>query len=167
MYKRQDLDDATKAQLKYGSTLTELLKQPLGRPLKLHEQVITLCVATHHLMMDVEDAKVKEFQMDMLAYFDQEHPEIGQAIEEKKVPVSYTHLVWLRLSRRPEGDMSLFRKTGIALFLLGLAYLYYAVLDIVRGNGKPSAVWLIFFTFTLTLGEMFFAPLGHAFIRCV
>ena len=80
-----DLDDATKAQLKYGSTLTELLKQPLGHPLKLHEQVITLCVATHHLMMDVEDAKVKEFQMDMLAYFDQEHPEIGQAIEEKKV----------------------------------------------------------------------------------
>ena len=80
-----DLDDATKAQLKYGSTLTELLKQPLGRPLKLHEQVITLCVATHHLMMDVEDAKVKEFQMDMLAYFDQEHPELGQAIEEKKV----------------------------------------------------------------------------------
>ena len=80
-----DLDDATKAQLKYGSTLTELLKQPLGRPLKLHEQVITLCVATHHLMMDVEDAKVKEFQMDMLVYFDQEHPEIGQAIEEKKV----------------------------------------------------------------------------------
>lgn len=72
--------------------------------------------------------------------------------------------VWLRLSRRPKGDMSLFRKTGIALFLLGLAYLYYAVLDIVRGNGKPSAVWLIFFTFTLTLGEMFFAPLGHAFI---
>ena len=42
-------------------------------------------MATHHLMMDVEDAKVKEFQMDMLAYFDQEHPEIGQAIEEKKV----------------------------------------------------------------------------------
>ena len=80
-----DLDDATKAQLKYGSTLTELLKQPLGRPLKLHEQVITLCVATHRLMMDVEDAKVKEFQMDMLAYFDREHPEIGQAIEEKKV----------------------------------------------------------------------------------
>ena len=72
--------------------------------------------------------------------------------------------VWLRLSRRPKGDMSLFRKTGIALLLLGLAYLYYAVLDIVRGNGKPSAVWLIFFTFTLTLGEMFFAPLGHAFI---
>ena len=29
--------------------------------------------------------EIKEFQMDMLAYFDQEHPEIGQAIEEKKV----------------------------------------------------------------------------------
>ncbi len=36
-------------------------------------------------MMDVETAKVKEFQMDMLAYFDREHPQIGQTLEEKKV----------------------------------------------------------------------------------
>ena len=29
--------------------------------------------------------KVKEFQMDMLAFFDREHKEIGKAIDEKKV----------------------------------------------------------------------------------
>ena len=44
-----DLDEATTAQLKYGSCLMELLKQPLCSPLSLHQQVITLCVATHKM----------------------------------------------------------------------------------------------------------------------
>ena len=80
-----DLDDATKEQLAYGKCLMELLKQPLCRPLSNHEQVITLWVATHKVMLDVELKKVKEFQMDMLAYFDKNYPEIGKQIEEKKV----------------------------------------------------------------------------------
>ena len=80
-----DLDEATREQLKYGAVLTELLKQPLGRPLSMHEQVITLVAATSRLMMDVETAKVKTFQMDMLAYFDRECPQIGEKLEEKKV----------------------------------------------------------------------------------
>ena len=80
-----DLDESTKEQLAYGKRLMELLKQPLGRPLSLHEQVITLCVATNKLMLDIDTKKIKEFQMDMLAFFDREHKEIGKAIDEKKV----------------------------------------------------------------------------------
>lgn len=80
-----DLDAATKEQLAYGKRLMELLKQPLGRPLSLHEQVITLCVATHRLMLSVDVDKIKEFQMDMLAWFDEKHPELGNEIEETKV----------------------------------------------------------------------------------
>ena len=80
-----DLDDATKTQLKYGSCLTELLKQPLGHPLSMHAQVITLCVATHKIMLDIPTDKVKEFQTDMLAFFDREHPEIVQEIEVRRV----------------------------------------------------------------------------------
>ena len=80
-----DLDDATKTQLKYGSCLTELLKQPLGHPLSMHEQVITLCVATHKIMLDIPTDKVKEFQTDMLTFFDREHPEIVQEIEVRRV----------------------------------------------------------------------------------
>ena len=80
-----DLDDATKTQLKYGSCLTELLKQPLGHPLSMHEQVITLCVATHKIMLDIPTDKVKELQTDMLAFFDREHPEIVQEIEVRRV----------------------------------------------------------------------------------
>ena len=80
-----DLDDATKEQLKYGNVLTELLKQPLGNPLSVPEQVITLCAATKKLMMDVETAKIKEFQTDLLAYMHREYPKIIAEIEEKKI----------------------------------------------------------------------------------
>jgi len=80
-----DLDAATKEQLAYGKRLMELLKQPLGRPLNLHEQVITLCAATGKVMLDVEVSRVKEFQMGMLAWFDDKHPEIGRELEESTV----------------------------------------------------------------------------------
>ena len=80
-----DLDAATKEQLEYGSGLMELLKQPLGQPLSLHEKVITLCAATHKVLLGVEKTQIKKFQADMLRFFDLNYPEIGQEIEEKKV----------------------------------------------------------------------------------
>lgn len=79
-----DLDAATKEQLEYGGGLMELLKQPLYHPLSLHEKVITLCAATHKVMLGIEKKQIKKFQADMLTYFEAAHPEIGQEIEEKK-----------------------------------------------------------------------------------
>lgn len=80
-----DLDAATKEQLDYGSGLMELLKQPLYHPLSLHEKVITLCAATHKVMLGIEKRQIKKFQSDMLTYFYSNHPEIASEIEEKKV----------------------------------------------------------------------------------
>jgi len=60
--------------------------------------------------------------------------------------------------------MSLFRKTGLGIAIIGLGYIFYAVIDIARGGHKASVLWLIVFAFLLTLGEMFFSPLGHSFI---
>lgn len=80
-----DLDETTKAQLDYGKSLMELLKQPLCRPLASYEQVITLWVATHKLLTDIPTKELKAFQMDMLEYFDQKYPEIKKEILEKKV----------------------------------------------------------------------------------
>ena len=77
-----DLDPATKEQLEYGKRMMELLKQPLGSPLSLHEQVITLCAATHKLFLDVPVKELKKFQKEMLAWIDQKHPQIGEEIEE-------------------------------------------------------------------------------------
>ena len=79
-----DLDESTKEQLAYGKRLMELLKQPLGRPLSMAEQVITLCTATHKLMLDVDVKKIKTFQMDLLGWFENKHPELVNEITEKK-----------------------------------------------------------------------------------
>lgn len=79
-----DLDAATKEQLDYGGGLMELLKQPLCNPMSLQEKVITLCVATHKVLLGIDKSKVKEFQMDMLHYFETEHPELGKEIEETR-----------------------------------------------------------------------------------
>ncbi len=79
-----DLDAATKEQLEYGSGLMELLKQPLYHPLSLHEKVITLCAATHKVLLGIEKKEIKKFQADMLTYFKTAHPEIEQEIEEMK-----------------------------------------------------------------------------------
>lgn len=75
-----------------------------------------------------------------------------------------TAKLWMHLASRPKGDMSLFRKTSIGLGFLGVGYLFFAILEIARGNSLPSALWLLIVLFLLTAGEMFFSPLGSSFI---
>lgn len=73
-------------------------------------------------------------------------------------------MLWNKLAARPQGDISLFRKTGIGIGVLGLSYVYFLFIDIFRGDSKPSVLLLVIFAFLLTLGEMFFSPLGSSFI---
>ena len=80
-----DLDDTTKQQLEYGKGLMEILKQPLGRPLSMAEQVITLCAANNKLFMGVPTKDIKKFQMDMLDYVRDHNGEIIHELEDKKV----------------------------------------------------------------------------------
>ena len=80
-----DLDETTKKQLKHGNAIMELLKQPLCRPLSLHEQVITLYLANQGEFDCEETQNVKKVQMELLRFFDLHAPEICREIEEKKV----------------------------------------------------------------------------------
>ena len=80
-----DLDKTTKEMLDFGDRLMELLKQPLYRPLPLHEQVILLCIANHKLMLDVPIADVKQFRRDVMSYFEANCADIIDEINEKKV----------------------------------------------------------------------------------
>ena len=80
-----DLDAITKEQLEYGKGLMEILKQPLGRPLSMAEQVITLCAANNKLFMGIPTKDVKKFQMDMLDYVRDHNGEIIHELEDKKV----------------------------------------------------------------------------------
>lgn len=79
-----DLDASTKEQLQYGNNLMELLKQPRYEPLSLHRQVITLWVAVNRMILDIEKKNVKQFQNDMLVYFEEKHPDICKEIDETK-----------------------------------------------------------------------------------
>ena len=76
-----DLDAATKEQLQYGRCLMELLKQPLGQPLSMAEQVITLVAATGKTLMNVPVPELKAYQGKMLAWFHEVHSEIVHELE--------------------------------------------------------------------------------------
>ena len=80
-----DLDEETKQQLAYGNGLMELLKQPLGHPMSLAEQVITLVAATGKLFLTIPKEQIKETQGKLLQYFEDVHPEIGETIQKDKV----------------------------------------------------------------------------------
>lgn len=79
-----DLDDATKAQLAHGKALMELLKQPLCHPLAMHEQVMTLIMASYGAFDTIPTKDVKKHQSELLGFIDLKHPEIGKKIEETK-----------------------------------------------------------------------------------
>ena len=79
-----DLDESTKKQLAHGKALMELLKQPLGRPMSMAEQVITLVAANAHVFSDLEAAQVKPFQKEMLADFNMNHTDIINQLETTK-----------------------------------------------------------------------------------
>ena len=76
-----DLDESTKTQLTQGAILMELLKQPLGRPLSLGEQVVTLVLALHKEFLDVDKKEVKSLQNRVLQYFEEKEPDILRNIE--------------------------------------------------------------------------------------
>ena len=46
----------------------ELLKQPLSHPLSMHEQVLTLCMATDGVFDKIPTRQVKQYQKDILDF---------------------------------------------------------------------------------------------------
>jgi len=76
-----DLDESTKTQLEQGAILMELLKQPLGRPLSLGEQVVTLVLALHKEFLGTPRKDVKDLQNKVLAFFHEQEGELLRSIE--------------------------------------------------------------------------------------
>ncbi len=80
-----DLDEETKANLNYGKGLMELLKQPLGNPMSLSQQVVTLVGATAKKFVDVPVSELKEYQGKLLEYFEESCFDIMSQIEDEKI----------------------------------------------------------------------------------
>ena len=71
-----ELDAVTKATLDHGHVLLELLKQPLGVPFKLEEEVIKLAACTYGLLDDMPLNKIKEFRANIMPYFEENESEL-------------------------------------------------------------------------------------------
>lgn len=79
-----DLDEGTKKQLDHGRSLMELLKQPLGKPFSMAEQVVTLVAANAHVFSDLPVGEIKQFRMELLKDFAQNHSDLLSQIESSK-----------------------------------------------------------------------------------
>lgn len=80
-----DLDEETKAGLNYGKGLMELLKQPLGHPMSLAQQIVTLVGAIGKKFVDVPVEKLKAYQGKLLEYFADNRSDIMDEIQQGKV----------------------------------------------------------------------------------
>ena len=80
-----DLDDETKANLAYGEGLMQLLKQPLGNPMSLSQQVVTLVAAIGNRFVGIATDDIKKYQGAMLDYFAENKSDIMSEIESLKV----------------------------------------------------------------------------------
>ena len=76
-----DLDDATKNQLRHGRLLMELLKQPIGHPRSMADQVITLTVVNSGVIDTVPVERVREFMEGYLGKVHAEEQTVVHDIE--------------------------------------------------------------------------------------
>ena len=68
-----DLDAVSKAQLERGYRLTELLKQGVGEPMVVQEQVVVLFAGTRGFLDTVDVADVRRFESELLEWFRARH----------------------------------------------------------------------------------------------
>lgn len=79
-----ELDKSTRELLGHGNRLVELLKQPLAKPMSLHEEVILLCAATNRLLLNVPIKEIKTFKKELVEHFENNYPDLVEEIETKK-----------------------------------------------------------------------------------
>ena len=84
MYKRQELDKATQAQLNRGGKLVEILKQKQYCPMPVEEQVIIIWVAVNGYLDNIGKDRLKEFEQKFSEFVKERHPQTLEEIRTKK-----------------------------------------------------------------------------------
>jgi F-type H+-transporting ATPase subunit alpha len=79
-----DLDKATQNQLNRGRRMQEVLKQPQYQPTSLAHQVVTIFAGTNGFADEVPVEKMRQWELDLVKFIDQSHPEIVKDVVEKK-----------------------------------------------------------------------------------
>lgn len=74
-------------------------------------------------------------------------------------------MLWAKMAKRPQGEMSMFKKTALGIMLVGVSYVVMVIADkIAAANGQCSVFWLVLVCLLMSVGEMVFSPLGNSFI---
>jgi F-type H+-transporting ATPase subunit alpha len=79
-----ELDRATREQLERGRRITEILKQPQYAPMPLEQQVMIIYAVTNGFLDHVPVPEVRNWESNFHRFMSEVHPEIGQAIADKK-----------------------------------------------------------------------------------
>ena len=77
-----DLDDATRAQLEHGQSVTELMKQHQYSPLSVADMAISLFAANEGFLSDVDLNKVGDFETALMSYMNSEHTALMTQVNE-------------------------------------------------------------------------------------
>ena len=77
-----DLDDATRAQLEHGQSVTELMKQHQYSPMSLADMAISLFAANEGFLSDVALNKVGDFEAALISYMNSEHSGVMSQVNE-------------------------------------------------------------------------------------
>ena len=77
-----DLDDATRAQLEHGQSVTELMKQHQYSPMSVAEMAISLFAANEGFLSDVALNKVGDFEAALISYMNSEHSAVMSQVNE-------------------------------------------------------------------------------------
>ena len=79
-----DLDKASQDQLNRGKRWVELLKQPQYSPIPVEKQVCILFAGANGFVDDLPLEQLRRFELELYDYLDGRHPDLVQAIREKK-----------------------------------------------------------------------------------
>lgn len=67
-----DIDDSTKALLKKGQLLTELLKQPQNAPLPVHKQILILFAGLNGYLAELNLSEIANYERELFNFVDSE-----------------------------------------------------------------------------------------------
>lgn len=100
-----DLDKDTRARLRHGERIVEILKQGQYHPYSVEHQVISLIATTHHFLDDTKVEDVRDTEHDLLLWFDRH---AGPILEELRVKKTLSD----ELMEAIEAEIKAFMKTG-------------------------------------------------------
>ena len=75
-----ELDKATQMQLARGVRMVELLKQGQYKPMPVADQVLSIYAGVNGFLDDVPVDKVQQFEVDLLHYVQQHHPDLKKEL---------------------------------------------------------------------------------------